>query len=365
MIMKKRYIALIALIGVGIGWLSLGGTAAILHYTSSTEFCVSCHTMEKPLLEYQGSVHFSNQKGIRAECADCHIPEEPLDYLITKIRASKDIYHEFVTGKIDTDEKYEQHRLGMAEMVWEQMRENDSATCRSCHSWEAMETYDQSASAQDMHAYAQTSGETCIDCHKGVAHFPPQMELDTSEFDHLFDLAKNTQPNAENVYPIERIQMGELATINPTVKLATVESDGDKRTVKVSGYQMKGAETVIYMGEGQRAILATLTEQGIEALKLGEPKTDAYGNEWRTAELTGSIEDPVLDSAEPLWAYAEQLDNVYCATCHAKIAPHHFTVNSWGPVAKSMGDRTDITELNLEILTKFFQNHAKDVANHE
>lgn len=363
--MKKRYIALIAIIGIGIGWLTLGGTAAVLHATSSTEFCVSCHTMEKPLLEYQSSVHFSNQTGIRAECSDCHIPQEPLDYLITKIRASKDIYHEFVTGKIDTDEKYEQHRLGMAEMVWAQMRENDSATCRSCHSWDAMETYDQSHAAQEMHAYAQQNNETCIDCHKGVAHFAPQMELDTSAFDHLFDLAKETKPDAQKVYPIDTIQMGDLATINPTVELTTVENQGEQRTVTVSGYQMKGAESVLYMGEGQRAIIANLTEQGQQALVLGEPSTDAYGNEWRSAELTGTIEAPVLDSNEPLWAYAEQLDNVYCSTCHAKIAPHHFTVNSWGPVAKSMGDRTDITELNLEILTKFFQNHAKDVANHE
>ncbi|MEG3696804.1 cytochrome C, partial [Vibrio coralliirubri] len=42
----------------------------------------------------------------------------------------------------------------------------------------------------------------------------------------------------------------------------------------------------------------------------------------------------------------------------------HFTVNAWGPVAKSMGDRTDISEQNLELLTKYFQNHAKDVVGH-
>lgn len=60
--MNKRYIALIAAVGIAIGWLTFGGTQAVLHATSSTEFCVSCHTMEKPLHEYQGSVHFSNQK---------------------------------------------------------------------------------------------------------------------------------------------------------------------------------------------------------------------------------------------------------------------------------------------------------------
>jgi trimethylamine-N-oxide reductase (cytochrome c) cytochrome c-type subunit TorY len=228
-----------------------------------------------------------------------------------------------------------------------------------------METYDQSASAQKMHAYGRANNQTCIDCHKGVAHFAPQATLDTSAFDHLFDMAKNTKVDAEKVYPIESIKMADLATINPTVELTTVSSDEGKRTVTVSGYQMKDAESVIYMGEGQRSIIATLTDTGINALQLGDSKTDAYGNEWRSAELTGDIEAPVLASNQPLWDYAEQLDNVYCSTCHAKIAASHFTVNSWGPVAKGMGARTDISELNLEILTKFFQNHAKDVANHK
>ncbi len=216
-----------------------------------------------------------------------------------------------------------------------------------------------------MHAYGQENNQTCIDCHKGVAHFAPQAKLDTSAFDHLFDMAKNTKLDAEKVYPIENIKMSDLAIINPTVELTTVSAKDETRTVTVSGFQMKGAESVIYMGEGQRSIIATLTEKGIKALTLGEATTDAYGNEWRSAELTGTIDAPVLASNQPLWDYAEELDNVYCSTCHAKIPANHFTVNSWGPVAKSMGARTDISALNLEILTKFFQNHAKDVANHK
>ena len=308
--MKKRYIAIIVLIGVVIGWITFGGTQAVLHATSTTEFCVSCHTMEKPLHEYQGSVHFSNSKGVRAECADCHIPtHNTVDYLWTKIRASKDIYHEFVTGKIDTEEKYEEHRLEMAQTVWDQLKANDSATCRSCHSFNAMELYEQPKGAREMHISAQKDGQTCIDCHKGVAHMAPQMKLDTSAFDHLYDLAKSTPDNAKHVYPLDFIKMGELATINPTVELDVVKTDGDKRTVTVSGYQMKGAESVIYLGNGKRSILASLTENGQKALKLGEPSTDEYGNEWRTASLTGEIRDPVVDSNKPLWEYGEKLDS--------------------------------------------------------
>ncbi|WP_039958493.1 NapC/NirT family cytochrome c [Vibrio sinaloensis] len=364
MSIKKRYLLLIAAVGVGIGWVTLGGTAAVMHYTSSTEFCVSCHSMKAPYEEYQGSVHFSNAKGIRAECADCHISSDPVDYLITKVRASKDIYHEFVSGKIETPELYESHRKEMAETVWDQFRQNDSATCRSCHDFGAMEQYEQSRDAAKMHAYAKANDQTCIDCHKGMAHFAPKAELDSKAFDTLMAFTQHTKADADVVYPVMDIAIGDFGHISPTATLKVLEAEGDKRTVELNAYQMKGAEQVLYMGEGQRAIVAKLTQAGQDALETGDYQTDAYGNDWRSVTLTGEINSPVVDSLEPVWTYAEQLDNVYCSTCHSKIPGEHFTVNAWGPVAKGMGARTDISPENLELLTKYFQNHAKDVVGH-
>ncbi|MDG3088501.1 NapC/NirT family cytochrome c [Vibrio hannami] len=358
--MKKTLVIL--LIGLAIGWVTLGGTQVIMHTTSDTEFCLSCHSMQIPYEEYQGSKHFSNAKGIRAECSDCHIPKDPIDYVWTKVRASKDIYHEFVTGKIDTEDKFEEHRMAMAQTVWDQMKSNDSATCRSCHDFGAMDTYEQSDNAVKMHEYGKENGLTCIDCHKGVAHFPPVAEMDSEAYDNLKAEAENTSESAKHVYTVSSAEMGELGRINPAVALDVISANGNERQVLLNGYQMQGAEQVLYMGEGQRSIIASLTEAGQSALKVGEFKEDEYGNKWRSAELTATIDAPVLPSSDPLWAYAEELDNVYCSACHAKISASHFTVNAWGPVAKGMGDRTDISELDLEILTKYFQNHAKDIA---
>ncbi|WED27642.1 NapC/NirT family cytochrome c [Vibrio sp. DW001] len=360
--MKMKKTIVVLLIGLAIGWVTLGGTQVVMHATSDTEFCLSCHTMKIPYEEYQSSIHYSNPKGIRAECSDCHIPQDTVDYLITKIRASKDIYHEFVTGKIDTEEKYEEHRMSMAQTVWDQMKANDSATCRSCHEFDAMDTYEQSEEAVKMHAYGQENNQTCIECHKGVAHFPPVLELDSEAFDNLFSLAEETKDIVKNVVTINGADIGEFGRINPAVQIEVIKTSGNNREVKLSGYQMKGAEQVIYMGEGKRSIIATLSEKGQAALDVGEYKVDEYDNEWRQAELVITIDAPVLPSFEPMWAYAEELDNVYCSACHAKIPPGHFTVNAWGPVAKGMGERTDISELDLEILTKYFQNHAKDIA---
>lgn len=364
MTIKKRNLVLLVLTGVAIGWFTLGGSAAVMNYTSKTEFCLSCHSMSIPYEEYQGSIHFSNAKGIRAECADCHIPSQPIDYLVTKIRASKDIFHEYVTGKIDTEEKYEQHRIAMAETVWEQLRANDSATCRSCHTFDAMDNYEQSEDAAKMHEYAQKNQQTCIDCHKGVAHFAPEPEMDSEAYDNLIAFTQNTSPDATFVYPIEPVTIDDIGTINPTTQLKVLTNKQGKRKIELSAYQMKGAEQVLYLDKGKRAIVAMLSEQGQAGLEVGQFETDEYDNQWRTAKLTTEIDAPVLDSQQPIWDYAEQLDTVYCSTCHAKIPANHYTVNAWGPVAKGMGERTDISAADLELLTKFFQNHAKDVAGH-
>lgn len=90
--------------------------------------------------------------------------------------------------------------------------------------------------------------------------------------------------------------MGELGTINPTTALDVVSTKGTERTVQINAYQMKGAEQVLYMGEGQRAVVATLTEQGQKALQAQDYKTDAYGNQWRAVNLTATITSPVVDS---------------------------------------------------------------------
>ena len=77
-------------------------------------------------------------------------------------------------GKLSTPEKYEAHRAEMAESVWHQFRDNDSKFCRSCHSWEAMDFDGQGRSTARKHRRALDAGQTCIDCHYGLAHALPE-----------------------------------------------------------------------------------------------------------------------------------------------------------------------------------------------
>ncbi len=63
--------------------------------------------------------------------------------------------------------------LEMAKKIWVELKANDSAECRSCHTPAAMAFKQQPAAAADAHSSLATSGLTCIDCHTGVAHTLP------------------------------------------------------------------------------------------------------------------------------------------------------------------------------------------------
>jgi len=143
-----------------------------LAYTNEMEFCTSCHTMQTPLKELQENVHYKNASGVQATCADCHVPKPFIPKMIAKVMASKDVYHE-IMGTIDTPEKYEALRWDMATRVWAKMKANDSRECRSCHDFSNMDLTEQSRSARSKHGNAPDKGQTCIDCHKGIAHEEP------------------------------------------------------------------------------------------------------------------------------------------------------------------------------------------------
>lgn len=158
-------------VGIGVS----GGFAAGMRYASSLKFCAqACHEMDIPYQEYTQSVHFKNVPGIRAVCADCHVPPQFFPGLLRHMKASVELV-QHALGEIDTPAKYEQHRLELAQAVWTELKANNSAECRSCHNFSAMALDKQDHSAAKKHSpeYLAKTGDTCIDCHKGVAHTLP------------------------------------------------------------------------------------------------------------------------------------------------------------------------------------------------
>ncbi len=160
------------------GAIAFGVFGSVLEATNHVSFCTSCHSMKTPLKEYQESLHYNNVSGVRATCADCHVPKPLGPKLLAKVIAAKDVLHE-ILGTIDTLEKYEAHRWEMAQRVWKKMRATDSRECRNCHEESAMDLKEQDPTARKKHKKARLKGKTCIDCHQGVAHEQPDEPEDS------------------------------------------------------------------------------------------------------------------------------------------------------------------------------------------
>jgi cytochrome c-type protein NapC len=162
-------------VGFLAGIIFWGGFNTAMEATNTETFCISCHEMKDNVYqEYRRTIHYSNRTGVRATCPDCHVPKDWTHKMVRKIQASNELLHKAL-GSIDTPEKFNAKRLELATHVWQSMKATDSRECRNCHDYSSMDYSVQQRRASRIHQQGFEKGETCIDCHKGIAHaLPPQ-----------------------------------------------------------------------------------------------------------------------------------------------------------------------------------------------
>lgn len=159
-----------------LGILFWGGFNTAMEWTNREEFCISCHEMrDNVYVEYRNTIHYQNRTGVRATCPDCHVPKEWGPKMVRKIQASNELWHKML-GSIDTPEKFNAKRPILAQHEWDRMKRNDSHECRNCHNFNYMDYSEQNRRAATRHQVAFNANQTCIDCHKGIAHSLPSIE---------------------------------------------------------------------------------------------------------------------------------------------------------------------------------------------
>ncbi len=160
-----------------VGVLFWGGFNTVLEASSTETFCISCHEMKDNVYEeYQQTIHYSNRTGVRATCPDCHVPKKWVPKMIRKMQATVHEIPHWILGTIDTPEKFDKRRLYLAKRVWSSMERTDSRECRNCHELQHMDLSAQARTASRKHTLKRQieRGETCIDCHQGIAHTLPE-----------------------------------------------------------------------------------------------------------------------------------------------------------------------------------------------
>lgn len=168
--------------GAFAGIIFWGGFNTFMEYSNTMHFCTSCHEMQDTVYEeYTKTVHYKNTSGVQAICSDCHVPRAWGPKLWRKIQATfKELPHK-IMGSINTREKFEAKRLELAEHVWASMKASDSRECRNCHALDSMTLDKQKPRARAQHEDSLKTGETCIDCHQGIAHKKPKKPGEENE----------------------------------------------------------------------------------------------------------------------------------------------------------------------------------------
>jgi nitrate/TMAO reductase-like tetraheme cytochrome c subunit len=164
----------LVIVGLLIGAGGVIGTQLMVKATGTNEFCsTACHSMQWVAREYRESGHALNRTGVQAGCHDCHIPHQYPQLLWYKAKAGIHDAIGEMRGVISTEEKFNKERTRMAEMVWAEYKEDNSANCRVCHAFNTEIVKKQKDFVQPMHQQFLAGSATCIDCHKGIAHKAP------------------------------------------------------------------------------------------------------------------------------------------------------------------------------------------------
>ena len=372
-----RYaLGVIGLLGVILGVVFVAGANVAMDMTISEAFCISCHEMhDTPYKEYIEKPHYKNASGVRATCADCHVPKELGPKILSKFAASTELYHSLI-GTIDTPEKYEERRLTMAKRVWDRMTKSDSRECRTCHTAEAMDfTKMKQTEGLARMEKGLKDGETCISCHKGIAHNLPDMAGGyRAMIKEISEGAAQAKPKkGDTLYSFKTGSIFlDVANATPEANgdgkmLAAsqgkvVETKGDWLKVKFEGWQQEGAERVLYALKGQRILNLTLAPELMEKVArekyVEDPDT---GLNWAKASLEAWVaRADMAPDQEKLWAYADELYRATCGTCHNLTPIDHSLANQWPGTLNAMKRFISIDDEEYRFLQKYLQFNAKD-----
>ncbi|KPN61791.1 Tetraheme cytochrome c subunit of nitrate or TMAO reductase [Aliiroseovarius crassostreae] len=291
-----------------------GGFNTAMEATNTMPFCISCHEMEDYVYEeYKGTIHDVNRSGVGAVCSDCHVPKDWTHKIIRKIKASKEVWGK-LTGTISTPEKFDAKRLHLAMNEWERMKATDSRECRNCHDFESMMPEFQRPRARQQHLNAMSTGQTCIDCHKGIAH---RNIRDRAEDEYLEVLEA---PNPDFIREIPKEYMESLARVEAK---EAAEAEAAKAA--------KAAEQEALQARIAAAVDAAVAEE--RALAAGEAPAAVSGG----ADVAPGIDWAAVPSTDLTLFYPGQASFEWvqngkqhggarpltqggdqCTTCHAK-----------------------------------------------
>ncbi len=371
---------------ISLGVLTLGGFVAgiifwggfnvALEATNTEEFCVSCHA-DNVVPEYAGTIHDKNRSGVRATCPDCHVPHEWTSKIARKMQASKEVFAH-VFGFIDTPEKFEDRRIVLAQHEWDRFSANKSLECRNCHDYDGMDFSKMKPTARIQMLGAKERDQSCVDCHKGIAHsLPADMGNTSGMIGELTQLASNTEyEDGKSYVSVRHLPMYEdekmtieAGLLNPASQVTVIEENDDSMKVAINGWRkVKGFGRVIQEDFGMNIAVASLLKDVAQNDKFVQKfeikEDDLTGLPWQRVTLNLWMKKAdFLTDYTTVWEKASESYKTNCSVCHTQPAEAHFDANTWPGMFDGMMAFVNFDTDSKSLVLKYLQKHSSDFSD--
>nr|WP_083250103.1 pentaheme c-type cytochrome TorC [Vibrio anguillarum] len=354
-----------------------GGFNTALEATNTEAFCISCHTMrDNVYVELQETVHWKNHSGVRATCPDCHVPHEWTAKIARKMQASKEVFAQ-VFGDLGTPEKFEERRIELAKHEWERFSANNSLECKNCHNYDSMDFEQMSATARIQMKQAAEKDQSCLDCHKGIAHnLPKNMDSSGGLIGELEQLASKTdysvgkQVVSVRFLPIYEDAQAkvEAGLLNPASAVTVLDEKGEMIQIEIDGWRKaKGFGRVIQEDFGMNIAVGSLMKEAAQndaIVTVGEKRVDDLtGLPWEKVNAKVWMKkQAMLDSVDPIWEKAGEAYKTNCSVCHSQPDEAHFDANTWPGMFNGMMAFVNFDTDSEALVLKYLQKHSSDFA---
>ncbi|MGF1869593.1 pentaheme c-type cytochrome TorC [Photobacterium indicum] len=371
-------LGILTLGGFVAGVIFWGGFNTALEITNTEKFCIGCHEMKDNVYkELQTTVHWSNNAGVRATCPDCHVPHNWTDKIARKMQASKEVFGA-IFGTIDTREKFLAKRGELAQHEWKRFASNGSLECKNCHQYESMKWEEMSPLAQSQMKQAAEKDQSCLDCHKGIAHsLPDNMDTSGGMVSQLVSQSQNTSyTEGSNYFSVRYLPMYEDEALtqsggelNPASEVKVVAVKGNAIQIEINGWRKtKGFGRVISEDFGMNIPTAALSKDAAQnntlVQKFEEKEDDLTGLPWqRVTVKLWMPKESLVDNVDMIWSETKSAYTTNCSVCHTQPAENHFDANTWPGMFNGMLAFVNLDRDSEALVLKYLQKHSSDFSD--
>ncbi|MFV0267796.1 MAG: SUMF1/EgtB/PvdO family nonheme iron enzyme [Draconibacterium sp.] len=256
-----------------------------VEYTSTDEFCNSCHVHTHAEASWRLSVHNNTSSGVSVRCVDCHLPpEDQTAYYLTR-KAYQGFHDLYVYLTKDTDE-----------IDWAAKRSNEAAKrfvyedgCVKCHTNLFPSTLSAQGGQQHLKYIREPEKNSCLQCHHEMGHYRGENTGFAADEDNAtpkevfkeltvvtdFATFEEKIPGTDVSFKMKAVPGGQFKMGSPQDEPYRRKDEGPVREVALDSFWM--AEIEVSWDEYLAFFSATSSQGRKEAVEVNEETDGVSG----------------------------------------------------------------------------------------